>query len=38
MKKHPSHQLTPGLADEGERWELVKIGTEEEKAGMEKEL
>jgi ATP-binding cassette, subfamily D (ALD), peroxisomal long-chain fatty acid import protein len=38
LKKYHTFNLTLGLGDEGEVWDLKKIGTEEEKMGVESEL
>ena len=38
LKKFHTFNLTLGLGEEGEEWELQRIGTEEEKMGVEKEL
>jgi ATP-binding cassette subfamily D (ALD) long-chain fatty acid import protein len=38
LKKYHSYNLTLGLGEEGEAWDLKKIGTEEEKMGVESEL
>jgi ATP-binding cassette subfamily D (ALD) long-chain fatty acid import protein len=38
LKKYHTFNLTLGLGDEGEAWDLKKIGTEEEKMGVESEL
>ena len=38
LKKYHTFNLTLGLGEEGADWELQKIGTEEEKMGVEKEL
>jgi ATP-binding cassette, subfamily D (ALD), peroxisomal long-chain fatty acid import protein len=38
LKKYHTYNLTLGLGEEGEAWDLKKIGTEEEKMGVESEL
>lgn len=38
LKKYHSFNLKLGLGDEGADWEFQKIGTDEEKLGVEKEL
>lgn len=38
LKKYHTFNLTLGLGEEGADWDLKKIGTEEEKTGVEKEL
>lgn len=38
MKRYHDFTLTLGLGDEGEQWELQRIGTETEKQSVEKEL
>ena len=38
LKKYHTFNLTLGLGDEGEAWDLKKIGTEEEKMSVENEL
>ena len=38
LKKYHTFNLTLGLGEEGEAWDLKKIGTEEEKMGVESEL
>ena len=38
LKKYHTFNLTLGLGEEGEMWDLKKIGTEEEKMGVESEL
>ena len=38
LKKYHAYNLTLGLGEEGEAWDLKKIGTEEEKMGVESEL
>ena len=38
LKKYHTHSLTLGLGDEGESWEFERIGTEEERLGVEREL
>jgi ATP-binding cassette, subfamily D (ALD), peroxisomal long-chain fatty acid import protein len=38
LKKYHTFNLTLGLGEEGETWDLKKIGTEEEKMGVESEL
>lgn len=38
LKKYHTYNLTLGLGEEGELWELERIGTEKEKLGVEKEL
>jgi ATP-binding cassette subfamily D (ALD) long-chain fatty acid import protein len=38
LKKYHTFNLILGLGDEGETWDLKKIGTEEEKMGVESEL
>ena len=38
LRKYHTYNLTLGLGEEGEAWDLKKIGTEEEKMGVESEL
>jgi ATP-binding cassette subfamily D (ALD) long-chain fatty acid import protein len=38
LKKYHTYNLTLGLGEEGEAWDLKKIGTEEEKMEVESEL
>jgi ATP-binding cassette subfamily D (ALD) long-chain fatty acid import protein len=38
LKKYHTFNLTLGLGDESELWEIERIGTEKEKLGVEKEL
>lgn len=38
LKKYHTYNLTLGLGTEGEHWQLEKIGTDQEKLGVEKEL
>ena len=38
LKKYHTHSLTLGLGEEGEGWEFERVGTEEEKMGVEREL
>jgi ATP-binding cassette, subfamily D (ALD), peroxisomal long-chain fatty acid import protein len=38
LKKYHTFNLTLGLGEEGEAWDLKKIGTEEEKMSVESEL
>lgn len=38
LRKYHTFNLTLGLGDEGYEWEWVRIGTEQEKTGVEKEL
>jgi ATP-binding cassette subfamily D (ALD) long-chain fatty acid import protein len=38
LKKYHTYNLTLGLGEEGDAWDLKKIGTEEEKMGVESEL
>ncbi|RMD40355.1 hypothetical protein DV735_g4782, partial [Chaetothyriales sp. CBS 134920] len=38
LRKYHTYNLTLGLGDEGYDWEMVKIGSDQEKQGVEKEL
>jgi ATP-binding cassette, subfamily D (ALD), peroxisomal long-chain fatty acid import protein len=38
LKKYHTFNLTLGLGEQGEAWELERIGTEKEKMGVEREL
>ena len=38
LKKYHTFNLSLGLGDEGSEWEFERIGTEEEKMGVEREL
>lgn len=38
LRKYHTHNLILGLGEEGYDWEWVRIGTEQEKMGVEKEL
>ncbi|KAF2112196.1 peroxisomal ABC transporter-like protein [Lophiotrema nucula] len=38
LKRYHSYTLTLGLGDNGDEWELQRIGTEAEKSSVEKEL
>lgn len=38
LRKHHTFNLILGLGDEGYDWEMVRIGTEQEKLGLEKEI
>lgn len=38
LRKYHTYNLVLGLGEEGYDWEMVKVGTEEEKVGVEKEL
>ena len=38
LKKYHTYNLTLGLGDDGVDWDFERIGTEEEKMGVEKEL
>ncbi|KKY27998.1 putative peroxisomal abc transporter [Phaeomoniella chlamydospora] len=38
LKKYHTYNLTLGLGDLGDEWEIQRIGTDEEKLGVEREL
>ncbi|KIV97016.1 hypothetical protein PV10_00823 [Exophiala mesophila] len=38
LRKYHSYNLMLGLGDEGYDWEMVRIGTEQEKLGLDKEI
>lgn len=38
LKKYHTFNLTLGLGDESDEWEIERIGTEEERVGVEREL
>ena len=38
LKKYHTFNLTLGLGDEGDEWEMERIGTEQERVGVEREL
>ncbi|ETI23882.1 hypothetical protein G647_05689 [Cladophialophora carrionii CBS 160.54] len=38
LRRHHTFNLILGLGEEGYDWEMVRIGTEEEKSGVEKEI
>lgn len=38
MKRYHDYQLTLGLGDDASGYELIRIGTKDEKAGVDREL
>jgi len=38
LKKYHTYNMTLGLGEEGESWEIERIGTEKEKLGVEREI